>query len=209
MFFDCLEQQTGSLVPFVKDGIAQSDRSLLLIEGNHFGSWKKALEANGVDVHAGIEAGNLSFRANSRWLQPEEFNSIRMARRVWESIERSLEHHSSVRVVADLTWTLEAGVSPDQVCHWEATLDCLLSPDIPAKVICMYDCCRLPSETLHAALRTHRGVLLEKATLGNAYYEAPAILASEPHMNECSSDVDQVRRMLNPFLLPSNIQAVT
>jgi hypothetical protein len=200
MFFDCLDQQVQAMIPFIKDGIAQGDRSLMLIEGRQFGAWKQALELHGVDVHASIEAGKLSFRANSKWLQPDEFNSIRMARRVWEAVERSLERHSTVRVIADLGWTLEAGVTSDQVCHWEATLDCLLSPDIPAKVICMYDRRRLPLESLHAALRTHPAVIAGESTSANPYYEAPAILEHEPFLNECSGDALTVGRMLGEFI---------
>ena len=132
-----------------------------------------------------------------------------MARKVWESIERSLVHHPYVRVIADLSWTLAAGISPSQICHWEATLDCLLSPEVAAKVICLYDNRRLPTETLHAALRTHRGVLLENAPAGNVYYEAPTILANEPLLNECSSDQTQVDGMLRPFLQPSKLTAAT
>ena len=209
MFFDCFEQQSRALVPFVKEGIAQNHRTMLLVEGATFGLWKGALESAGVDVHASIEAGNLSFRANAKWLQPDEMNSIRMARKVWESIERSLQYHPYVSVIADLSWTVEAGISPSQICHWEATLDCLLSPEVAAKVICLYDNQRLPTETLHAALRTHRGVRLDNAPVGNAYYEAPTILANEPLLNDCSSDHTQVNSMLRPFLQPSSVTAAT
>ena len=202
ILFDSAEQLTGALLPFVRDGIATRDRCILLIEGSQFGFWKAALERDGIDVHASIEAGNLSFRSNAKWLPPGEFNSIRMARQVWEAIERSTERHPGVRVLADLSWTIDAGISADRVCHWEATLDCLLD-GTSAQVVCMYDRGRMPADSVHAALRTHRNVLLGDREFGNnPNYEAPAILAHEPELNDCSRDPAIIERMLTSFRQP-------
>jgi hypothetical protein len=164
--------------------------------------WKSALEHGGIDVHASIEAGNLSFRSNAKWLPPGEFNSVRMARKVWEAIERSTERHPGVRVLVDLSWTIAAGIPSDRVCHWEATLDCLLE-GAPAQVVCMYNRDHMPLDSLHAALRTHLTVVLgERRFDNNPYYEAPAILAHEPELNECADDPSIVRSMLTAFQQP-------
>jgi hypothetical protein len=202
IFFENTEQQTSALLPFVRDGIALGDRCILLIDGNQFGLWKSALEQDGIDVHASIEAGNLSFRSNSRWLPTGEFNSIRMARQVWEAIERSTERHPSVRVLADLSWTIAAGIPSDRVCHWEATLDCLLE-GAPAQVVCMYNRFYMPVDGLHAALRTHHSVVLgERRFDNNPYYEAPAILAHEPDLNDCACEPGIIESMLTAFQQP-------
>ena len=202
ILFDGAEKSTQALLPFVREGIAQGERCILLIEGSRFGLWKAAIEEDGIDVHANIEAGNLSFRSNANWLPPGEFNSIRMARQVWEAIERSTERHPGVRVVADLSWTLAAGIPSDRVCHWEATLDCLLE-GTPAQVVCMYDRLQMPVDSIHAALRTHRTVLLgERLFDNNPNYEAPAILAHEPELNSCSEDPGIMHSMLTAFQQP-------
>lgn len=201
ILFEWQGQPARALLPFIREGLAQGDRCMLLIEGRNFGLWKATLEQDGIDVHANIEAGNLSFRANAKWLPPGEFNSIRMARQVWEAIERSTERHPGVRVVADLSWTIAAGIPPEQVCHWEATLDCLLE-GTAAQVICMYDRSMMPIESVHAALRTHRTVLLGERQFDNPNYEAPAILAHEPELNGCSCDPGIVHSMLTAFQQP-------
>lgn len=202
MLFDGADQQTRALLPFVRDGITQGERCMLLIEPSQFGLWKTVLEQDGIDVHANIEAGNLSFRSNAKWLPPGEFNSIRMARQVWEAIERSTERHPGVRVLADLSWTIASGIPSESLCHWEATLDCVLE-GAPAQVVCMYDRCRMPVDNVHAALRTHRGVLLGGRHFdNNLNYEAPAILAHEPELNDCSSDPAIIQSMLTAFQQP-------
>jgi hypothetical protein len=159
-----------------------------------------------MDVHALMESGCLSFRANTAWHTADDFNSIKLARGVWEGIERNVKRYRTVRFFMDRNWMIEAGLRSDQMCHWEATLDCLFSPDVPAQMLCMYDTSTMPWDGLHAALRTHQRILVGETSLKNPNWEAPAILEHEPDLNACSDDPDLVSALLRPFLLPSHSQ---
>jgi hypothetical protein len=195
------------MAPLIKDAINQGDRVMLFINGRHFGDWKQALMREDVDVHSLMESGSLSFRANMAWNSTDDFNSIKLARGVWEGIERNVKRHRAVRFFMDRDWMVEAGVRTGQMCHWEATLDCLFSPEVPAQMVCMYNTSTMPWAGLHAALRTHQRILVGETSLANPNWEAPTILEHEPDLNRCSDDPDLVSALLRPFLLPSLAQA--
>jgi hypothetical protein len=125
-----------------------------------------------------------------------------MAKRVWETIETSLEHYDGLRVAIDMRWTRDADIAADLVCHMEATLDQLLPDELAVQFLCQYDRLRLPAATLHAALRTHPSIFLGERVVPNLYYEAPAILDHEPDLNACSSDPEFVGRLLSQLVPP-------
>lgn len=204
VFADSLDQQTKAMAPLIKDAINQRDRVMLFIAGHHFGNWKDALIREELDVHGLMESGRLGFRANTAWNSADDFNSIRLARGVWEAIERNVKHHRAVRFFMDRNWMVDAGIRADQMCHWEATLDCLFSPDVPAQMICMYDTSSMPWAGLHAALRTHQRVIVGETRLRNPHWEASTILEHEPDLNACSHEPDFVSGLLRPFVLPSH-----
>ena len=196
-FHETVEQQLMVALPFIEEGLQQGEHCIVVAAAKPDRRWSNELRRLGSAERAATK-GVLSFWTSSEWQAPGEFSSMRMARHTWQIIERSLQGYPGLRVAADMRWTHEAGVPADRLCHWEATLEYLLSPNLPVQMLCQYDM-RLPGATLHAALRTH-AVVLAPAARTNPNFEAQAILEHEPDLNQCSTDSEMVGRMLGDLI---------
>jgi hypothetical protein len=78
------------------------------------------------------------------------------------------------------------GQNPDidtaRIREWEATIDAVFTPDIPARLVCQYGRHRLSPSILEAGLNTHPIVILDHQSCPNPYYDAPLLLQSESAM---------------------------
>ena len=99
------------------------------------------------------------------------------------------------RCAIDVAAGLAPELSAGQLCHWEATLDLFHEKDLAIRTICMYDRA-LSTAEIHGALRTHPVVLAQGKLCLNPDYEAPAILANEPHLNVSTADAETVDHMI-------------
>jgi hypothetical protein len=196
-----VRQLVQGALPFVEDGLRLNQRCIVVAGPTSLEAWQEQLLGLGLrpDDNA---AGAVSLWERETWQPPGTFGSLRMAKRVWETIETSLEHYDGLRVAIDMRWTRDADIAADLVCHMEATLDQLLPDELAVQFLCQYDRLRLPAATLHAALRTHPSIFLGERVVPNLYYEAPAILDHEPDLNACSSDPEFVGRLLSQFVPP-------
>ncbi|HEX5370329.1 MAG TPA: MEDS domain-containing protein, partial [Dehalococcoidia bacterium] len=110
-------------------------------------------------------------------------------------IEQSLPGYAGLRLLIDMQWTQDTGLPADKLCHWEATLEYLLSDVATVQAMCQYDR-RLPPAALHAALRTHPYSLYGGRSAPSPFYEAARVLEDEPNFEPCSNDASLVGQML-------------
>jgi hypothetical protein len=187
-------EQRALAVPFLDQGLSRGERCIVF--SDEIEKWggqgrsRTALETGQEDA--------VSVWSSEAWRPSGPLNSLQMARHVWQLIEEALREHPACRFVVDMRWTGSEAAAA--FCHLEATLDLLYTPDVPARVLCQFDHGRLPVAILHAALRTHPAVRAGERLVPNLYYEAPAILENEPHLNECSTDGKLVHGLLSQFV---------
>jgi DcmR-like sensory protein len=193
-FHETVDEQMLVALTFVNEGVRLGERCVIVSDDAD--TWRHHFPQAGQDEQD--PGQTISLWALESWPAPGRFNSITMARRVWQMIEESLARYPGLRVLVDMNWTLEDGITSAAVCHWEATLDALIPKDKPVRILCQYSL-DLPVATLHAGLRTHPCVAVGGRLEDNPYYEAPAILDNEPHLSECSSDPDLIRGLLAHF----------
>jgi hypothetical protein len=101
----------------------------------------------------------------------------------------------ALRVVANVHEEWDPPLPPERLCHWEAAAN-LVFDDQDVRVICQYNTRELGPESLHAGLRTHHEVILQRRLYQNPFYEALFILANEPHLNSSDADDGQFRDMI-------------
>ncbi len=188
-------EQKATILPFLNEGLLQRERCIYVADEDQEDEMCLELQAYGIDVEAEKSAGHLIIGRTQNRFALREFNSIHMARQVWGLLRPSLSVYSGVRMAINRASVLALELSADQLCHWEATLN-LLQADLPVRTICMYDRNALSTAKIHAALRTHSVVLAKGKPRRNPYFEAPAILAHEPHLNASMADDTTVDRMI-------------
>ena len=60
----------------------------------------------------------------------------------------------AVRFAVEMTWTLGPDINAARLRHWEATINTIFTPDVPARIICQYSRKRLAPEAIEAGLAT-------------------------------------------------------
>ena len=188
-------EKKAALLPFVREGLQRGERCICIADEQLEDDWCLEFQAHGIDVEAERSAGNLLMRRSLSDGLAQEFNSIKMVSAIWGKIQATLSQYSGIRVAIDMTTTVTPNLPADQLCHWEATLDHLITPDLPVWALCMYDRKELSPTQIRSSLRTHPLVVVDQKLSSNFYNEARSILAHEPHLNPSHADGGQVAVM--------------
>jgi hypothetical protein len=194
-FYETFGQQKGIILPFFKEGLTQGEHCLLIVDEDAVDNWCFELQAYGIDVKSNREWGALEVVPGARWRESEDFRSLPKAREVLSMLNRLNRQFTGVRIAGDASWSGKPAVAADKLCHWEATAN-LVFEGQNAQAICQYNTGIYPPSVIHAALRTHPTVLMGGRTYSNPYYEAPEILANEPHLNLSVASAAAVYGML-------------
>ena len=196
LLYEDFGQQKGVVLPFIYEGLKNSEHCLFLTRASLIDDWSLEFQAYGIDVVGEIEKGSLALATAEQWRERPNFNSIVKARELWSLMESKLADFAGVRIVGDADWAfLEPAVGSDQLCHWEATANLVYEGE-PVRTICMYDLNRHPPADIRAALRTHATAVVSGMRYDNPFFEAPRILQNEPHMNNSDADESMVEDML-------------
>jgi len=202
--FENSGEQLETLRHFVKAGLTIGECCVLIVPDESQDDWYFQLQAYGVDVSEERRRGALEVLRATDWYSVEGgFTSVAMAQRLWRMISVAGTRFAGLRLVSDMTSTIAAPLSDDQLCHWEATTNLVLEGS-DARTICQYDLNRHPSAVIHNALRTHPQVVVGGRLLANPYYEAPKILANEPFLNHSEADAEAVETMLTSLRNAAN-----
>ena len=194
--FETANEQRETTLLFIQEGLRRGEHCLHITSDPSVDGWYNAFQASGVDVVSERLSGALEVLAALDWfLEIPDFSSVTQARRLWRLIDSKLEHFTGVRLTTDMRRAFE-NLSTEELCHWEATANVVLE-DSDVRAICQYDLGYNSSAEIHAALRTHPVVLYDGRPIPNPYYEAPAILANEPHLNASDADATTIEAMLS------------
>jgi len=199
LLYDDFLDQKAVVLPFLRQGLKHGERCACVADEAREDEWCLELQSYGIDVAAARDAGSLRVGRSPDREPLGDFNSVRMAKTVWRFVQEALLSSNGVRFVVDTPCSLSRELSADQLCHWEATFD-VLHAGAPMRTICMYDRRKLSTAEIHGALRTHPVVLVNQRFCLNPYYEAPAILEHEPHLNVSHADAETVNRIIEDLI---------
>jgi MEDS: MEthanogen/methylotroph, DcmR Sensory domain len=182
-------------LPLVRAGLRENRACVYVSDDAVLDDWYLEFQAGGIDVQHERLAGRLEVVPASAYRESCLRGSVVMAREVLMSTKKLLGSFTGVVMAGDSAWYGKPYVSPDKLCHWEATANVVFE-GLNAEVVCQYDLDRYEPEFIHAALRTHQVVLYKGRRLENPFYQANDILQCEPNLNHGSNDPDVVAEML-------------
>ena len=190
--------QFPALVPFLRQGLENGERAVYVSDDGTIEELGRALTEYGVDVKGRLDDGSLVLWTRSEWRQPGELDSARKADQVRRIIDDALRQgYSGVRFGIEMTWTLGPDIAADRLCHWEATINSILSPDLPVRMICQYSRRRLPPDVLQAALLTHPVAILGKDAFANPYHDGSLGVGSQVEAGAEGVDRERIDLMLS------------
>jgi signal transduction histidine kinase len=175
-------EQLPALLPYIGRGLENGERCVYVADDLPVEELTPALENHGIDVESEVARGSLRLWTRAEWRQPGELSSERKAAQLRRIVDEALAAgFAGVRFAVEMTWTREPDIDVDRLRHWEAALNTIFTPEIPARIVCQYSRRRFSSQAIQAALSTHPLAALGAEVCANPYYEAPLILAGKPH----------------------------
>jgi signal transduction histidine kinase len=170
-------EQMPLILPFLRQGLEQRERCIYVADDQALDDLRIALLAGGLDVAAEEKRGALLLWTRKHWRQEGALDPKLKAEQVHSIIADALtDGFCGARFVIEMTWTLGPDIDVLQLSHWEATLNTILTPVTPARMICQYSRTRLGPGAIQAALETHRHALVGTEFYPNPYYSAPLLL---------------------------------
>jgi signal transduction histidine kinase len=199
LLYDGKEDPLATVGPFVAAGLREGERCLYVVGEHDPVRIQRNLEAAGIDVAREVERGALVLVGRWEVAFPDgEFDPAAMIGFVRQAIAQSLAvGFTGLRVVAEMTWSLQMGVGSNRLIHYEA-LGNHLYPDEPLVAVCLYDRSRFPAAVCRDAIRAHPWVSVGGAAYDNLYYEPPEAVvdgvAAEHRVEWMLSQLERMRQ---------------
>jgi len=170
-------EQLGALLPFISQGLRNHEQCVYIADDHTVDEMREALRNYGIDAPASEASGALQLWTRDEWRQPGQLNSVLKAEQVRGIIDRALgDGYTGIRFCVEMTWTLGPDIDVGLLRHWEATLNDIVTPQIPARIVCQYSRARLHPDVIQAGLITHPVAVIDGDLCSNTFYEAPVIL---------------------------------
>jgi hypothetical protein len=172
-------EQAEVIIPFLAQGLEAGERCVFVAGQDSLDWARRSLEYLGVDVSEEVLRGSLLLWSPDQWRKRGTIPALKRVTRIWTYIQDGLNAgFNGVRFVVDKSWYRDADIDISRTREWEATIDAVFTPDVPARLICLYDQGLLP-EIIENALCTHPTVVIENQICPNPYYDAPLMLQSD------------------------------
>jgi hypothetical protein len=173
-FFHSKEEEYELLLPFVKEGLEQGEKSFHIIDERMRGEYLGRLAGMGVDVPSAEATGQLEVRCwENAHLRPGWFDQHAMLDLVEEVLrgakEQGFEH---TRWVADMGWALEEKPGVHDLAEYCARLNYVV-PKFHATVICTYDLARFTAAQVVDVLRSHPLAVIGGMVQENPFFVPP------------------------------------
>jgi hypothetical protein len=179
-FFNSEDEEYDLLLPFIKEGFAQGDKSFHIIDERKRRAFIDRLAAIGVDTPAAEATGQLEIRGwESAHLRPGWFDQHAMLALVEDVLsgakQKGFKH---TRWVADMAWALEEKPGVEDLVEYCARLNQVV-PRYHATIICTYDLARFSAAQVVGVLRSHPLAVIGGIVQENPFFVAPDQLIQE------------------------------
>ena len=172
--FTGADEECAVLVPFTREGCAQGERSLHLLDKNERANRLSRLREGGIDVEAAQRNGQLHIEVwEDAYLHGGRFDVDHMLGFVEEALaigrQRGL---ARTRVWANMEWALAAAPGAEGLADYESPVNVILRRYGDA-VVCAYDVTRFPSAIIENVVRARPYLLADGWGQENPHYVPP------------------------------------
>jgi signal transduction histidine kinase len=176
LIFGGAGEQTATLVPFLRAGLAAGERCLYVGPGAGGRRLERALGAGGHETGRGAL---VLVTRREAWLAGGGFDPGLLMDLLRQAEQQALDDDfAGLRVTMDMGWLLADGHGADRLVEYEAQLNRFLAGSRTC-TLCQYDCLEAGAELLEEVLRTHPLALLGGQICPNAYYEPPGMVLGD------------------------------
>jgi KaiC/GvpD/RAD55 family RecA-like ATPase len=178
-FFNSQDEEFDVLLPFIRDGFDQGDKSFHIIDERRRQEYLGRLTQVGVDP-AAEATGQLEVRGwENAHLRPGWFDQHAMLALVEEVLTAAQQQgYKHTRWVANMGWALEEKPGVQDLVEYCARLNQVV-PKYQATVICTYDLARFTAAQVVDVLRSHPLAVIGGIVQENPFFVPPEQLVRE------------------------------
>lgn len=146
----------AAVLPFIREGLAEGERAILIIDARDRVTLLESLQRLGVDTQAALDRGSLKIESSAdTYLRGGRFEPAAMVDRVrWWLAEGRDSGFARTRLVGFMQWALEDVRGAGRIIEYEAHLEEALR-GLPDIVVCAYDIRRHSSSVVLETIVTH------------------------------------------------------
>ena len=173
-FFHTRDEEFEVLLPFVREGFEQGDKSFHTIDDRQRDEYVERLASAGLDVAGTSQSGQLEIRGwEDAHLKPGWFDQRAMLAYAEEVLAGARSQgYRHTRWLANMAWALEERRGVGDLVEYCARLN-LVIPKYSATVICTYDLARFTAAQVIDVLRSHPLAVVGGIIQENPFYLRP------------------------------------
>ncbi|MDQ2049996.1 MEDS domain-containing protein [Natronolimnohabitans sp. A-GB9] len=185
LIYESQAEQFAAVIPFLRQGLERNERCLYIIHENSKAEIKSAMRADGIDVDAALESGQLSFHdGDETYLRNGTFSADGTVEFLDDAIDAATTEYEALRVTGEMSSVLQADPDCEQLLECEAKANYLFD-DADVIVLCQYNRERFPPAVIRDVISTHPLLIHDNRISYNVYYTPPAeFLGSEKSAHE-------------------------
>jgi hypothetical protein len=179
-FFNSIDEEHRVLRSFIKDGFAQEEKAVHIVDPELREEHLKRLGDAGIDVEGAMASGQLEVQLwQDAYLRGGRFDQDGML--AW--IERQLQSGAAagsrrIRLLAHMEWSLLEQPGVEELLEYETRLNYVI-PKYDDTVVCAYDLAKFGASVVMYALRTHPVVIIGGLLQDNPFFVPPDELLLE------------------------------
>jgi hypothetical protein len=179
-FFNSKEEEYEVLLPFIKEGFEQGDKSFHIIDETRRSEYCDKLAAAGVEAKPYADGGPLEVRGwETAHLAPGWFDQHAMLKLVEGVLTKArAEGYDHTRWVANMAWALTGQRGVEDLVEYCARLNEVV-PRFNATIICTYDLNRFSASQVVDVLRSHPLAVIGGIVQENPFFVTPDQLIEE------------------------------
>lgn len=173
-FVDSREEQFEILMPFLREGFAQSDMIVSILDPANTDDYRRRCLDADIDLPAHEASGKapvLNFE--NTYLKDGAFSADRMIALVEKTVVDARRNgYPRVRGFGEMHWALTGLPGTDELVEYESRVNDVWDEYLDP-LVCVYDVNRFPGRVLMDILCTHPKVILGGRIVENQYYLPP------------------------------------
>jgi hypothetical protein len=147
-------------------------RCMYLNNAGMVGAMKSHLVAAGLDVAGEMQHGSLVMSSKKDHLLNKQFDVDRMIGMLSTAVDEAIgDGYRGLWATGDMTWEMGGDISFEKLFAYECALEVLFRRRPELSGVCQYHHDKLPDDSFHAALLTHRSTYVnETLSRMNPFY---------------------------------------
>jgi hypothetical protein len=174
-FFTSPEQEYETLIPYFRDGLAEGERVLNIVDDAAIVDHCGRLNAAGI---ATGDAGVTVRGAAETYLETGRFEMDRMVKFVEDALVSARAEGKRVRTCGEMSWLRQNAPGSERAIEYESRMNYLF-PKYDCTFMCAYYLPHLGGDTIADLFATHPYVILNGEIRENKHYIPPDTYLSE------------------------------